>query len=114
MKTMPLAGDDSFVEPKTSDKSLQVRILDPINDPDWDHVVALHRDAGCFHASAWAKVLHKTYSHQPFYLQFSRRHRLAALVPLMEVRSLSTAAGASPLHLALSADLSYLVPRQVD
>ena len=64
-----------------------MRILDPINDPGWDHVVALHRDAGCFHTSAWAKVLHKTYNHQPFYLQFSRGRRLAALIPLMEVRS---------------------------
>jgi hypothetical protein len=90
METTPLAGDNSFVEPKTSDKSLQVQILDPINDPDWDHVVALHRDAGCFHTSAWAKVLYKTYDHRPFYLQFSRRHRLAALIPLMEVRSLFT------------------------
>ena len=90
METTLLAGDDSFVEPKTSDKSLQVRILDPVNDPGWDHVVALHRDAGCFHTSAWAKVLHQTYNHQPFYLQFSRRRRLAALIPLMEVRSLVT------------------------
>ncbi len=85
-----LSGDDSFVEPKTSDKSLQMRIVDPVNDPGWDHVVALHRDAGCFHTSAWAKVLQQTYNHQPFYLQFSRRGRLAALVPLMEVRSLFT------------------------
>src|SRR5437016_1432747 len=90
MEGTPLSGDDSFAEPKTGDKSLQVRILDPVNDPGWDHVVALHRDAGCFHTSAWAKVLHKTYNHQPFYLQFSRRHRLAALIPLMEVRSLFT------------------------
>ena len=64
-----------------------MRILDPVNDPGWDHVVALHRDAGCFHTSAWAKVLHQTYNHQPFYLQFSRGRRLAALIPLMEVRS---------------------------
>ena len=90
VETTPLAGDDSFAEPKTRDKSLQVRILDPVNDPGWDHVVALHRDASCFHTSAWAKVLHQTYNHQPFYLQFSRRHRLAALIPLMEVRSLFT------------------------
>src|SRR6266496_6683486 len=86
----PLSGDDSFVEPKTSEKSLQMRIVDPVNDPGWDHVVALHRDAGCFHTSAWAKVLQQTYHHQPFYLQFSRRRRLAALIPLMEVRSLFT------------------------
>src|SRR5207247_2015759 len=104
MEGTPLSGDDSFEEPKTSDKSLQMRILDPINDPGWDHVVALHRDAGCFHTSAWAKVLHQTYNHQPFYLQFSRKRRLAALIPLMEVRSCSPAAAASAFHLAMRAN----------
>ncbi len=83
----PISGDYSFVEPKTTSKSLQMRILDPVHHPGWDAVVALHRDAGCFHTSAWAKVLHQTYNHQPFYLQFSRGRRLAALIPLMEVRS---------------------------
>ncbi|TMP92605.1 MAG: GNAT family N-acetyltransferase [Verrucomicrobia bacterium] len=82
-----LSGDYSLVEPKTTSKSLQMRILDPVHDPSWDHVVALHRDADCFHTSAWAKVLHQTYNHQPFYLQFSRGRRLTALTPLMEVRS---------------------------
>src|SRR6266700_6680707 len=86
-EAVPLSGDYSFVEPRTSGKSLQMRLLNPVLDPGWDHVVALHRDAGCFHTSAWAKVLHETYNHQPFYLQFSRGHRLAALIPLMEVRS---------------------------
>ena len=65
-------------------------IINPVRNPGWDLVVALHRDAGCFHTSAWAKVLHQTYKHQPFYLQFSRGRRLAALVPLMEVRSALT------------------------
>jgi hypothetical protein len=64
-----------------------MRILDPIHEPIWDHVVTLHRDANCFHTSAWAKVLQQTYSHRPFYLQFSCGRRLAALIPLMEVRS---------------------------
>jgi Acetyltransferase (GNAT) domain len=82
-----LSGEHSFVEEKISDKSLQMRILDPIHEPVWDHVVTLHRDANCFHTSAWAKVLHQTYSHRPFYLQFSCGRRLAALIPLMEVRS---------------------------
>jgi len=67
-----------------------MQILDPVHDPGWDHVAALHRDASCFHTSAWAKVLHQTYNHQPFYLQFSRGHTLAALIPLMEVQSLFT------------------------
>src|SRR5256886_12505196 len=86
-ETASVSGDYSFVEPKTTSKSLQMRILDPVHDPRWDAVVALHRDAGCFHTSAWAKVLHQTYNHRPFYLQFSRGRRLAALIPLMEVRS---------------------------
>jgi len=64
-----------------------MRVVDPLHEPAWDHVAALHRDAGCFHTSAWARVLHETYKHQPFYLHFSSGGRLAALVPLMEVRS---------------------------
>jgi hypothetical protein len=43
----PISGDYSFVEPKTTSKSLQMRILDPVHNPGWDVVVALHRDAGC-------------------------------------------------------------------
>src|SRR5262249_41361057 len=83
----PLSGDYSFSEAKASGRSLQIRVVDPLREPAWDHLVALHRDACCFHTSAWAKVLHQTYNHKPFYLQFSRGRRLAALIPLMEVRS---------------------------
>ena len=90
MKAAAFSGDDSLVEPKASKESLQMCIINPVHNPAWDLVVALHRDAGCFHTSAWAKVLHKTYNHQPFYLQFSRGRRLAALIPLMEVRSAIT------------------------
>ncbi len=87
MEAAAFSGDDSFVERQPSDESLEMRIYDPVHNPGWDHLVALHRDTGCFHTSAWAKVLHQTYNHQPFYLRFSRGHRLAALIPLMEVRS---------------------------
>jgi hypothetical protein len=83
----PFLGEDSLIEPKASEESLQMQICDPVHNPGWDHLVALHRDAGCFHTSAWAKVLQQTYKHQPFYLRFSRGRRLAALIPLMEVRS---------------------------
>src|SRR2546430_11575613 len=75
----PLSGDYSFVEPKTGHESLQMRVLDPVHDPGWDAVVALHRDACCFHTSAWAKVLHQTYNHRPFYLQSSRDRKSTRL-----------------------------------
>jgi Acetyltransferase (GNAT) domain len=87
VEAAPFSGEDSFVEPKANEESLQMRTCDPVLNPGWDHLIALHRDAGCFHTSAWAKVLHKTYNHHPFYLRFSRGRRLAALVPMMEVRS---------------------------
>lgn len=67
-----------------------MRVVDPLREPAWDHVVALHRDADCFHTSAWARVLHQTYNHKPVYLQFFRGRTLAALIPVMEVRSLFT------------------------
>src|SRR5262249_51736343 len=85
-----LSGNHSFVEAKPGDRSVHIRILDPVREPAWDHVVALHSDASCFHTSAWAKVLHHTYGHHPFYLQFFSARRLVALVPVMEVRSLFT------------------------
>jgi hypothetical protein len=84
---VPFSGDYPFIEAKPSGGALQIQIVDPTHERGWDHVVALHRDACCFHTSAWAKVLEQTYGHRPFYLQFSCRRRLAALIPLMEVRS---------------------------
>ena len=85
-----VSGGASFAAPITSSRSLEMRIVNPIRDPDWDALVALHGDASCFHTSAWAKVLHQSYGHHPFYLHFSCGGRLAALIPLMEVRSALT------------------------
>jgi hypothetical protein len=87
LEAAPFSGRDSFAARQPNEESLEMRICDPVRNPGWDHLIALHRDAGCFHTSAWAKVLHKTYKHHPFYLRFSRGRRLAALIPLMEVRS---------------------------
>jgi hypothetical protein len=89
-EAVPVSGDYSFVEPKTVGESLQMRVVDPIRESAWDHLIALHGDAGCFHTSAWARVLHQTYRHRAFYLQLFVGRRLAALVPVMEVRSAFT------------------------
>jgi Acetyltransferase (GNAT) domain len=70
--------------------SIDVAILDPLQDPDWDHLVASHPDCNFFHSAAWAKVLVKTYAHKPFYLYFSRQFQAVALVPIMEIKSVFT------------------------
>jgi len=67
------SSNDFRVQHATSGGALQMCALDPLRDSAWDHVVALHRDASCFHTSGWARVLHRTYKHHPFYLQFFYR-----------------------------------------
>jgi len=72
MKAAPFSEDDSLGERQPSEESLEMRIYDPVHNSGWDHLDALHRDAGCFHTSAWAKVLHQTYNHHPLPSVFPR------------------------------------------
>jgi hypothetical protein len=87
---MVSASNALRTRPGINGRPLQMRVLDPLREPAWDHVIALHRDGTCFHTTAWARVLHQTYKHQPFYLQVFHRRRVAALIPLVEIRSLFT------------------------
>lgn len=88
IQTEGAAGLDMSNRPFAS--SIDVAILDPLHDPDWDDLVVSHPDCGFFHSAAWAKVLVKTYAHRPFYLYFSRQFQAVALVPIMEIKSLFT------------------------
>jgi hypothetical protein len=71
--------------------SVEIKTVDPLtNGADWDQLVLIHPDATIFHSSAWAKVLSKTYGHQPFYLHVSYPAGSTVLIPLMEIRSAIT------------------------
>jgi hypothetical protein len=78
---------DSDPVPKSSARSVEVRIVDPCGDPNWDRLVLSHSAVNIFHRTAWAKVLCKTYGHRPIYLHLYRGGQLIALVPMMEVTS---------------------------
>jgi hypothetical protein len=67
--------------------TIEVKVLDPLCDAEWDPLVISHPDCTFFHSSSWAKVLCSTYRHKPIYLHFSRRGELVALIPIMELRS---------------------------
>ena len=69
---------------------MEALILNPLDDPQWEKLVSAHPDATFFHGSAWARVLHKTYGHQPFYLHCRRDGKTMALAPMMEVNSVAT------------------------
>ena len=42
-----------------------VYCLDPLSDPRWDGLVAVHPDASIFHTSAWLRALRDTYGYSP-------------------------------------------------
>jgi hypothetical protein len=67
--------------------AMETDLINPLSDPDWDRLVLLHPDYTFFHSAAWARVLHKSYGHELVYLRLSHRGELAALVPMMDVRS---------------------------
>ncbi len=87
---MPLlhATPERDRQPRTA--AVEVRGVNPLEGSEWDQLVASHPGATVFHSSAWAKVLARTYGHRPFYFALSAADRLAALVPVMEVRSVIT------------------------
>jgi GNAT acetyltransferase-like protein len=80
-------ADGFGVRDHSSSPALELKILDPLQDSDWDRLLLSHPDFNFFHSTAWAKVLCHTYGHNPVYLHFSRRDELVALVPMMEIRS---------------------------
>jgi CelD/BcsL family acetyltransferase involved in cellulose biosynthesis len=65
----------------------RVDIIDPVTSPDWNREVLSHPESTIFHLSQWARVLISTYGHNPVYLRFSYDDNLAALLPMMEVKS---------------------------
>ena len=50
-------------------------------------MISAHPDASFFHGAAWARVLNRTYGHQPLYACCGDARQPLALLPLMEVNS---------------------------
>lgn len=69
---------------------VEVSPVDPLKGTEWDSMLASHPDRTVFHHSAWARVLHRTYGHQPCYFSCRKDGRVVALVPVMEVSSVVT------------------------
>lgn len=64
--------------------------INPLSYPGWEALLAARPDVSFFHGSAWARVLHETYGHEPVYFCRFDGERLAGLFPVMEVSSLWT------------------------
>jgi hypothetical protein len=67
-----------------------IRLLDPLSDPDWDERILTHAQGSFFLTSGWARVLADSYGYLPRYFGVVRSGALEALVPFMEVNSFLT------------------------
>lgn len=64
-----------------------IRIVNPLEDPQWEERVETFSNASTFHTAAWAKVLSATYGFRPIYIAEEVDGKLTAVLPLMEVDS---------------------------
>lgn len=65
----------------------QMMVIDPLQHPAWDTLLAAHPDSSFFQGTAWARVLTETYGHCPVYFSRFAGGQLKALLPVMEVSS---------------------------
>jgi CelD/BcsL family acetyltransferase involved in cellulose biosynthesis len=66
----------------------QLSIVNPLEVPDWDAQVLEFPEATVFHSAAWARVLVESYGFKPQYCVKYDGKRIAAVLPLMQVRDL--------------------------
>ncbi|MGO9614539.1 MAG: lipid II:glycine glycyltransferase FemX [Dissulfurispiraceae bacterium] len=63
-------------------------IINPVGYPKWDVLLVANPEHSFFHSSCWAKVLSESYGYTPCYFTTMNDNRLAALIAVMEIRSI--------------------------
>mgnify|MGYP006295630155 CR=1 FL=1 len=66
------------------------RIINPLEDPDWNNLLLTGQNSTFFHTANWARVLCETYRYTPVYFTIITGSTLSALLPVMAVKSLLT------------------------
>jgi lipid II:glycine glycyltransferase (peptidoglycan interpeptide bridge formation enzyme) len=66
----------------------KLKIIDPLNYPDWDCLLLTNKNYSFFHSSLWAQILKDTYNYSPHYFTIVEDNKLMFLVPAMEVKSI--------------------------
>jgi hypothetical protein len=69
---------------------LNISILNPLDDPNWDDSLFTASQATFFHSQAWARVLSESYGYVPRYFVSTENSKLRGLFPVMEIRSFLT------------------------
>lgn len=66
----------------------EFRTLDPLSFEGWDASTLEFKQASFFHSTHWARLLSDSYGFRPMYCTAFDNGRLAAAIPLMEVRDI--------------------------
>lgn len=69
---------------------MNVQIVNPVNEPQWDQQLAAGEDDCFFHSAAWAEVVSRSFAYRPVYFLLAETGRPPALLPMMEVKSVAT------------------------
>lgn len=69
---------------------MQLQILNPLNQTDWNAKLAFPSAESFFNTREWAQVLTETYGFRPQYLAQTEGNEVVALLPMMEVDSWMT------------------------
>jgi CelD/BcsL family acetyltransferase involved in cellulose biosynthesis len=69
---------------------MNLSIINPIEHPNWDHLLLTNDQTTFFHTASWARVLRDVYGYKPLYLTITQNGGLAGLMPVMEIKSLLT------------------------
>jgi hypothetical protein len=67
---------------------VDLRIIDPLSFEDWDDLILEFKKVSFFHSSYWARLLSNAYRFKPLYCTAFENGKLAAAIPLMEVRNI--------------------------
>jgi hypothetical protein len=65
-----------------------LRIVDPLSFEGWDASILEFKEVSFFHSSHWARLLSNAYGFKPLYCTAFVNNKLAAVIPLMEVRDI--------------------------
>src|SRR3990172_9478108 len=68
----------------------QLKVINPLDNPEWDNLVLSTQDYSFFHSSAWARVLNESYGYRPLYFALIDDGRLLTSIPCMEIKSIIT------------------------
>jgi hypothetical protein len=80
-----LAAAIASIPSKSRRNAADLQVVDPVQYPGWNDMVARHPETSFFHTSAWAQVLRGTYGHAPVYICRIANNRLEGLLPMIEV-----------------------------